>query len=106
MSENRHAGVCPHGTSMLQLCTKCQAPSSFAEASGSGTVNAPRLLTKLKDLNRRIAAGELDITGQCECCASPLGERVLMEHTTRMICDRCLGFITRWLIELESPNSD
>lgn len=35
MSENRHAGVCPHGTSMLQLCTKCQPPSSFAEAPGS-----------------------------------------------------------------------
>lgn len=42
---------------------------------------------------------------QCQCCASPLGERIRIEATERIVCLRCLGFIAGWLIELENPLS-
>lgn len=37
---------------------------------------------------------------QCQCCASPLGNRVCLDGTERIVCDKCLGFIARWWIEL------
>lgn len=40
-------------------------------------------------------------SSQCECCASPLGDEIKLHHTTRIVCLRCLGFMARWLIELE-----
>jgi len=43
---------------------------------------------------------------QCECCASPLGTPIQVEHTTRIMCDKCLGFIARWLVELDPPNKE
>ncbi len=39
---------------------------------------------------------------QCECCSSCLGDKIKLEHTERIICDDCLGFMARWLIELEN----
>lgn len=42
---------------------------------------------------------------QCECCASSLGKELHMEHTRRVICDQCLGFVARWVIELEHENA-
>jgi hypothetical protein len=39
--------------------------------------------------------------GQCQCCASPLGDTIKLKHTERVICSDCLGFMARWLVELE-----
>jgi len=44
--------------------------------------------------------------GQCECCASPLGEAVTVDGVTKIVCDKCLGFIARWLIEMEQQNAE
>lgn len=41
---------------------------------------------------------------QCQCCASPLGEPIQLEHTKRILCTQCLGFMARWIIELEQGN--
>ena len=42
--------------------------------------------------------------GQCECCSSALGESVTVDGVTKIICDKCLGFIARWLIQMDAPN--
>jgi len=45
-------------------------------------------------------------SSQCDCCASQLGKELRLEHTKRVICDECLGFLARWIIELnENPQS-
>ena len=36
----------------------------------------------------------------CPICAAPLGNRVCLDGTERIVCDKCLGFIARWWIEL------
>jgi len=41
---------------------------------------------------------------QCECCASPLSKPVEYRRTKRDVCDRCLGFMARWLAEIENAN--
>jgi hypothetical protein len=43
-------------------------------------------------------------SNQCECCSSQLGDLVRVEGTTRVICNECLGFLFRWLLELETTN--
>ena len=40
------------------------------------------------------------MTMPCQCCSSPLGVFVRVEGTERIICERCLGFIARWWIEM------
>jgi hypothetical protein len=37
---------------------------------------------------------------QCECCANPLGENIVWRGTRRVICNGCLGFIARWVAEV------
>ena len=45
-------------------------------------------------------------SGQCECCSSPLGEAVTVDGVAKIICDKCLGFIARWLIEMDAQNTE
>lgn len=44
-------------------------------------------------------------SGQCECCSSPLGDLIKLQGTKRIICLRCLGFLARWVIELEEQQN-
>lgn len=37
---------------------------------------------------------------QCQCCASPLGEKITWRKTQRNVCNGCLGFIARWIAEV------
>ena len=39
---------------------------------------------------------------QCQCCASQLGETVAVNGVVRVVCNNCLGFMARWLIEMEN----
>lgn len=43
---------------------------------------------------------------QCECCASQLAETIELDGTKRDICNNCLGFMARWLIELEGKKEE
>ena len=44
------------------------------------------------------------MSAPCECCASPLGERVSLRGVSKIVCDQCLGFIYRWLLDIENTN--
>lgn len=36
---------------------------------------------------------------QCECCSSPLGKRLKAGNVDHIICNQCLGFMSRWFFE-------
>lgn len=42
---------------------------------------------------------------QCKCCASPLGEEVTIHGATEVVCNKCLGFITRWVASMKTQST-
>lgn len=39
----------------------------------------------------------------CECCSSPLVSRhAQVKGVKRWVCDQCLGFIYRWILDIDA----
>lgn len=42
----------------------------------------------------------------CECCNAPTGENpAVIRSVYRNVCDQCLGFIYRWILDVEAQQN-
>jgi len=99
-------------------CSLCDQPARWQDSINGMPVKGGRRFCQqhaicTSDPKRLVPfynEDEMDITPQkpsipeqvmhCQCCASPLADLIRIEHTERVICTQCLGFIARWWLEL------